>query len=85
MIVKVCFNVNIGEALKLPLRIDSLNANKNCNFMQGLTGGTTVSSTMIAADATGIPVFVTGGIGGVHRGAQSSKFNYFIVNDICLT
>lgn len=53
--------------------------------MQGLTGGTTVSSTMIAADATGIPVFVTGGIGGVHRGAQSSKFNYFIVNDICLT
>ena len=33
MIVKVCFNVNIGEALKLPLRIDSLNANKNCNFL----------------------------------------------------
>ena len=54
--------------------------------MQGLTGGTTVSSTMIAANAIGIPVFVTGGIGGVHRGAQSSKFNYFIVNDIiCLT
>lgn len=52
--------------------------------MQGLTGGTTVSSTMIAADATGIPVFVTGGIGGVHRGAQSSKFNHLIVNDICL-
>lgn len=52
--------------------------------MQGLTGGTTVSSTMIAANATGIPVFVTGGIGGVHRGAQSSKFNHLIVNDICL-
>ena len=29
---------------------------------------------MIAANSTGIPVFVTGGIGGVHRGAQSSKF-----------
>ena len=42
--------------------------------MQGLTGATTVSSTMIAANATGIPVFVTGGIGGVHRGAQSSEF-----------
>jgi len=31
-----------------------------------------VSGTMIAAHATGIPVFVTGGIGGVHRDAQST-------------
>jgi pseudouridine-5'-phosphate glycosidase len=30
---------------------------------------TTVSATMIAAHATGIDVFATGGIGGVHRGA----------------
>jgi pseudouridine-5'-phosphate glycosidase len=30
---------------------------------------TTVSATMIAADAAGISVFATGGIGGVHRGA----------------
>jgi pseudouridylate synthase len=30
---------------------------------------TTVSATMIAADAAGIAVFATGGIGGVHRGA----------------
>jgi pseudouridine-5'-phosphate glycosidase len=30
---------------------------------------TTVSATMIAARATGITVFATGGIGGVHRGA----------------
>ncbi|HEU0235448.1 MAG TPA: pseudouridine-5'-phosphate glycosidase [Candidatus Limnocylindrales bacterium] len=30
---------------------------------------TTVSATMIAASATGIRVFATGGIGGVHRGA----------------
>ena len=30
---------------------------------------TTVSATMIAAHAAGIPVFATGGIGGVHRGA----------------
>jgi pseudouridine-5'-phosphate glycosidase len=38
-----------------------------------LVGGgwaaTTVSATMIAADAAGIRVFATGGIGGVHRGA----------------
>lgn len=34
---------------------------------------------MIAANSTGIPVFVTGGIGGVHRGAQSSKFLYCVL------
>jgi pseudouridine-5'-phosphate glycosidase len=32
-------------------------------------GATTVAATMIAADAAGIGVFATGGIGGVHRGA----------------
>jgi len=35
-----------------------------------LNGSTTVASTMILAHMAGIPVFVTGGIGGVHRGAQ---------------
>ena len=35
---------------------------------QGLNGGTTVSATMIAAHMAGIEIFVTGGIGGVHRG-----------------
>lgn len=34
----------------------------------GADGGTTVAGTMIIAHATGIPVFATGGIGGVHRG-----------------
>uniref|UniRef100_A0A8C9T7J7 Zgc:136858 n=1 Tax=Scleropages formosus TaxID=113540 RepID=A0A8C9T7J7_SCLFO len=34
---------------------------------KGLSGGTTVSGTMIAAHKAGISVFVTGGIGGVHR------------------
>jgi pseudouridine-5'-phosphate glycosidase len=28
---------------------------------------------MILARAAGIPVFVTGGIGGVHRGAETCK------------
>ncbi len=36
---------------------------------QKLNGATTVASTMIIADLAGIAVFVTGGIGGVHRGA----------------
>lgn len=38
----------------------------------GGTGATTVAATMIAADLAGIAVFATGGIGGVHRGAESS-------------
>ncbi len=38
----------------------------------GQNGATTVSATMMACDAAGIPVFVTGGIGGVHRGASES-------------
>uniref|UniRef100_A0AAQ6ILB1 Carbohydrate kinase PfkB domain-containing protein n=1 Tax=Anabas testudineus TaxID=64144 RepID=A0AAQ6ILB1_ANATE len=39
---------------------------------KALTGGTTVSATMIAAHQAGIPVFVTGGIGGVHRDGENS-------------
>lgn len=37
-----------------------------------LDGATTVAGTMIAAKMAGIKVFVTGGIGGVHRGAGES-------------
>lgn len=36
-------------------------------FSQGKHGATTVSATMMLAAAAGIRVFVTGGIGGVHR------------------
>jgi len=35
-------------------------------------GATTVASTMILAQMAGIKVFATGGIGGVHRGAQQT-------------
>lgn len=38
----------------------------------GGTGATTVAATMIMAHLAGIEVFATGGIGGVHRGAESS-------------
>ncbi|SMR71996.1 pseudouridine-5'-phosphate glycosidase [Aliiroseovarius halocynthiae] len=38
----------------------------------GGTGATTVAATMIAAHLAGISVFATGGIGGVHRGAETS-------------
>jgi pseudouridine-5'-phosphate glycosidase len=37
-----------------------------------LYGATTVASTMRIASMAGIKVFVTGGIGGVHRGAENS-------------
>ncbi len=39
---------------------------------RGLDGATTVAATMIVAAGAGIEVFVTGGIGGVHRGAERS-------------
>ncbi|WP_447886173.1 pseudouridine-5'-phosphate glycosidase [Serratia fonticola] len=38
----------------------------------GKNGATTVASTMIIAELAGISVFATGGIGGVHRGAQQT-------------
>lgn len=37
-----------------------------------LTASTTVSATMVAANLAGIEVFVTGGIGGAHRGAEKT-------------
>lgn len=39
---------------------------------QGLVGATTVAATMRIAAAAGIKIFATGGIGGVHRGAEKS-------------
>jgi pseudouridylate synthase len=39
---------------------------------KGLDGATTVASTMIGAAMAGIRVFATGGIGGVHRGGETT-------------
>lgn len=36
------------------------------------TGATTVATTMLIAELAGIKVFATGGIGGVHRGAETT-------------
>ena len=38
----------------------------------GIDGATTVAATMIIAHMAGIKIFATGGIGGVHRGAEST-------------
>jgi pseudouridine-5'-phosphate glycosidase len=55
-----------GNAMKLS-RADLAFA-----ISEGRTGGTTVAATMIAAALAGISVFATGGIGGVHKGAEKS-------------
>ena len=39
---------------------------------RGIDGATTVTTTMIIAHMAGIQVFATGGIGGVHRGAETT-------------
>ncbi|MGI5858828.1 MAG: pseudouridine-5'-phosphate glycosidase [Tepidanaerobacteraceae bacterium] len=39
---------------------------------RGEDGATTVAATMIIANLAGIPIFCTGGIGGVHRGAEKT-------------
>ena len=39
---------------------------------RGADGATTVTTTMIIAHMAGISIFATGGIGGVHRGAETT-------------
>jgi len=41
-------------------------------YAQKLWGATTVAATMILASQAGIEIFVTGGVGGAHRGAQET-------------
>lgn len=41
-------------------------------YAKKLWGATTVAATMILANQAGIEIFVTGGVGGAHRGAQES-------------
>lgn len=53
------------------------------------SGATTVASTMICAALAKIPVFVTGGIGGVHKGAQetfdiSADLSELANTDVCV-
>ena len=53
------------------------------------TAATTVATTMLIADMAGIRVFATGGIGGVHRGAQetmdiSADLQEFAHTNVCV-
>jgi len=76
----------IGGRIKVGLTRDELEyiANPKNNIIKtsrrdiptvvtkGLDGSTTVASTMIMADTAGIKVMVSGGMGGVHRGAAET-------------
>jgi len=57
---------NAGDAIKVSRR------DLAYVLAQKKLGATTVAATMICAQLAGIDVFVTGGIGGVHRGAETS-------------
>ncbi|KAF2402275.1 hypothetical protein EJ06DRAFT_554939 [Trichodelitschia bisporula] len=64
---------SVGQASTLKL------SRRDLAFATGLRlvgksfhGGTTIASTMILAHAAGIKVFATGGLGGVHRGAETT-------------
>ena len=55
----------------------------------GQTAATTVATTMLIANQAGIRVFATGGIGGVHRGAQetmdiSADLQEFAHTNVCV-
>ena len=73
----------IGGRLKAPEEIDYLGktgpavakaSRRDLPVLvaEGRDGATTVTTTMIIAHMTGISVFATGGIGGVHRGAETT-------------
>ncbi|MEQ3346169.1 pseudouridine-5'-phosphate glycosidase [Peptoniphilus senegalensis] len=56
---------------------------------RGLNGATTVASTIIASRLAGIKIFVTGGLGGVHRNAEvtfdiSRDLEELAANDIMI-
>ncbi len=54
-------------------KVDKLSrANLPACIAQGGDGATTVAATMILAHLAGVQVFATGGIGGVHKGAETS-------------
>ncbi|HEY9039106.1 MAG TPA: pseudouridine-5'-phosphate glycosidase [Roseovarius sp.] len=57
-------------ALPAPMKLSR--ADLAVAMATGASGGTTVAATMIAAARAGIDVFATGGIGGVHLGAERS-------------
>jgi len=76
-VVEGRLKIGLGEAERTALarRRDAMklsHADLAFAIAEGRTGGTTVAATMMAAHLAGIFVFATGGIGGVHKGAETS-------------
>lgn len=65
-------NDEINELAKLKDVIKTSKRDFGYVLANKKNGGTTVSGTVLVAQKVGIPVFATGGIGGVHRGAETT-------------
>ena len=71
----VCIGLNEHQLEQLASRSDVAKVSRRdvaTVLARKRTGATTVAATMIAAAMAGIRLFATGGIGGVHRGGQTS-------------
>ena len=72
---KICIGLSPGQLELLGTSPDAMKVSRRdlpYALSQSRLGATTVAATMICAELAGIAVFVTGGIGGVHRGAETS-------------
>jgi pseudouridine-5'-phosphate glycosidase len=72
---KICIGLSDGQLEQLGTAPDAIKVSRRdlaYVLSQRLLGATTVAATMICAQLAGIEVFVTGGLGGVHRGAETS-------------
>jgi pseudouridine-5'-phosphate glycosidase len=72
---KICIGLSDDQLEVLGNSRDALKVSRRdlaYVLAQKKLGATTVAATMICAQLAGIEVFVTGGIGGVHRGAETS-------------
>ncbi|HEU4853570.1 MAG TPA: pseudouridine-5'-phosphate glycosidase [Telluria sp.] len=72
---KICIGLSDAQLELLATSPDAIKVSRRdmaYALSKRLVGATTVAATMICARMAGISVFVTGGIGGVHRGAETS-------------
>ncbi|MBV8605027.1 MAG: pseudouridine-5'-phosphate glycosidase [Pelomonas sp.] len=72
---RICVGLDAARLERLARAPDALKLSRRdlpVALTRDVVGATTVAATMICAQLAGIEVFVTGGIGGVHRGAAES-------------
>lgn len=62
-LAKICTPIDVGKVSRRDVAV---------YLATGKTGATTVATTMLIAALAGVRVFATGGIGGVHRGGETS-------------